>query len=83
MLYGVLAAGNSYHTISKSFCWEINCLSKYPIKFSRTPGETAKAIATYKETTNNKIPETADAIGSIQITILDPSTDRKVDYYNM
>ena len=75
-------AGNSYHIISKSLCGEISCLSKYLTTFSRTPGETAKAIATYKETTNNKIPQTADAIGSIQIEILDPSTDRKVEYYN-
>ena len=75
-------AGNSYHIISKSFCGEISCLSKHLIEFSRTPGETAKAIATYKETTNNKIPQTADAIGNIQITILDPSADRKIDYYN-
>ena len=36
----------------------------------------------YKKTTNNKIPQAADAIGSIQITILDSSTDRKVEYYN-
>ena len=79
---GVLVAGNSYHIISKSFCGEISCLSKHLIKFSRTPEETAKAIATYKETTNNKIPQTADAIGSIQITILDLSTDPKIDYYN-
>ena len=68
-------AGNSYHIISKSFCGEISCLC-------RTPGETAKAIATYKETTNNKIPLTGNPIGSIQITILDPSTDCKIDYYN-
>ena len=74
--------GNSYHIISESFCGEISCLSKHLIKFCRTPGETAKAIATYKETTNKKIPQTADPIGSIQITILDPSTDRKMNYYN-
>ena len=52
------------------------------MKFSRTPGETAEAIAAFKETTNDKIPQAAGAIGSIHITILDPSTDCKVDYYN-
>ena len=52
------------------------------MKFSRTPGETAEAIAAFKETTNNKIPQAAGAIGSIHIIILDPSTDHKVDYYN-
>ena len=59
LLYGVLAAGNSYHSISKRFCGKISCLSKYLLKFSRTPGEPAKAIATFKEPTNNKIPQTA------------------------
>ena len=72
LLYGILAAGNSFHSISKSFCGDISCLEKYLIKFSRTPGETAEAIAAFKETTNNKIPQAAGAIGSIHITILDP-----------
>ena len=44
-------------SITKSICAEISRLSKYFIKFSRTPGGTAKAIATFKETTNCKIPQ--------------------------
>ena len=42
-------------------CCKIDCgkhyrLSKYLIKFPRTPTGTAKAIATFKETVNCKIP---------------------------
>ena len=69
-------------SITKSFCAEISRLSKYFIKFSRTPGGTAKAIATFKETTNCKIPQALGAIDGVHITILSPHTDRKVDYYN-
>ena len=48
-------------------CWKIDCgkhyrLSKYFIQFPKTPSRTAKAIATFKETTNCKIPQ---AIGAI------------------
>ena len=59
-----LATGNSYRSVSKrfavgkstavsitkSFCAEIIHLSKYAIKFPRTPSRTAKSIATFKET---------------------------------
>ena len=52
----------------KNICyWKIDCgkhyrLSKYFIKFPRTPSGTAKAIATFKETTNCKIPQAVGAI---------------------
>ena len=36
-------------SIAKSFCAEISHLSKYFIKFWRTPSGTAKAIATFKK----------------------------------
>ena len=47
--------------------WKIDCgkhyrLSKYFIKFPRTSSGTAKAIATFKETTNYKIPQAIVAI---------------------
>ena len=71
-----LAIGNSYRgllkmfavgkstalNIRKSFCAEISRLSNCFIKFPRTPSGTAKAIATFKETTNCKIPQAVDAI---------------------
>ena len=69
-------------SITKSICAEISRLSKYFIKFSRTPGGTAKEIATFKETTNCKIPQALGAIDGVHITILSPHTDSKVDYYN-
>ena len=48
-------------------CCKINSgkhcpLSKYFIKFPRTPSGTAKAIATFKETSNCKIPQAVGAI---------------------
>ena len=46
-------------------CWQIgkhHRLSKYFIKFPRTPSGTAKAIATFKETTNCKIHQAVGAI---------------------
>ena len=48
-------------------CWKIDCgryyrLSRYFIKFPRTPSGTAKAIDTSKETTNCKIPQAVSAI---------------------
>ena len=48
-------------------CLKIDCgkhyrLSKYFIKFPRTPSGTVKAIVTFKETTNCKIPQTVGAI---------------------
>ena len=52
----------------KNICyWKIDCgkhyrLSKYFIKFQRTLSGTAKAIATFKETTNCKIRQAAGAI---------------------
>ena len=77
------AVGNSTAvSITKSFCPEISCLSKYFIKFPRTPSGTAKAIATFKETTNCKIPQAVGAIDDVHITILSPHTDSKLDYYN-
>ena len=69
-------------SITKSFCAEISCLSKYFIKFPRTPNGTVKAIVTFKETTNCKIPQAFGAIDDIHITILSPHTDSKVYYYN-
>ena len=47
--------------------WKIDCgkhyrLSKYFIEFPRTSSGTAKAIATFKETTNCKIPQAVGAI---------------------
>ena len=91
-----LATGNSYGSVSKTFavgkstavsitkrfCAEISRLSKYFIKFPRTPSGTAKAIATFKETTNCKIPQAVGAIDGVRITILSLHTDSKVDYYN-
>ena len=47
---------------SKIDCGKYYRLSKYFIKFPRTPSGTAKAIATFKETTNCKIPQ---AVGEI------------------
>ena len=69
-------------SITKSFCAEISRLSKYFIKFPRIPSRTAKAIATFKETTNCKIPQAVGAIDGVHITILSPHTDSRVDYYN-
>ena len=52
----------------KNICyWKIDCgkhyrLSKYFIKFPRTSSGTDKAIATFKETTNCKIPQDVGAI---------------------
>ena len=52
----------------KNICyWKIDCgkhyrLSKYFIKFSRTSSGTAKAIASFKETANCKIPQAFSAI---------------------
>ena len=69
-------------SIAKSFCAEISHLSKYFIKFWRTPSGTAKAIATFKKNNNCKIPQAVSAIDSVHITILSlQSTDSKVDYY--
>ena len=53
--------------LKKICCSNIDCgkhyrLSKYFIKFPRTASGTAKAIATFKETTNCKIPQ---AVGEI------------------
>ena len=74
------AVGNSTAvSITKSFCPEIRCLSKYFIKFPRTPSGTAKAIATFKETTNCKIPQAVGAMDDVHITILSPHTDSKLD----
>ena len=47
-------------------CWKIDCgkhyrLWKYFIKFPRTPSGTAKVIATFKETTNCRIPQAVGA----------------------
>ena len=52
-------------------CWQIgkhHRLLKYFIKFPRTPSGTAKAIATFKETTNCKVDQ---AVGAIWV----PGTD--------
>ena len=52
----------------KNICyWKIDCakhyrVSKYVIKFPRISSGTAKAIATFKETTNCKIPQAVGAI---------------------
>ena len=52
----------------KKICyWKIDCgkhnlPSKYFIKFPRISSGTAKAIATFKETTNCKIPQAVGAI---------------------
>ena len=37
-------------------------ISKYFIKFPRTPNGTDKAIATFKKTTNCEIPQAVSAI---------------------
>ena len=55
---------------------------KYFIKFLGTPSGTAKAIATFKETTNCKISQAVGAIAGVHITILSLYTDSKADYYN-
>ena len=65
-----------------SFCVEISRLSKYFIKFPRTPNGVAKAIFAFKETTDCKIPQTVGAIGDVLTTILSPHTDSKADGYN-
>ena len=91
-----LATGNSYRSVSKTFAVEkstaasitksfraeISRLSKYFIKFPKTPSGTAKAIAKFKETTNCKTLQAVGAIYSDHITTLSPHTDSKVDYYN-
>ena len=91
-----LATGNSYRSVSKtfavgkstavsitkSFCAEISRLSKYFIKFPRTPSRTAKAIVTFKETTNCKILQAIGTIDVVHIAILSTHTGSKVDYYN-
>ena len=59
----------------KNICyWKIDCgkhyrLSKYFIKFPRTSSGTAKAIATFKETTNCKIPQ---AVGLLELISHNP-----------
>ena len=50
-------------------CWKIDCgkhyrLSKFFIELPRTPSGTAKAVATFKETTNCKIPHAVGAMWS-------------------
>ena len=57
-------------------CWKIDCgkhyrLSKYFYQISETPIGTAKAIATFKETTNCKIPQAVGAVWA-------PGTDNPV-----
>ena len=69
-------------SITRSFCAEIIRLSKYFIKFPRTPNGVAKAIFAFKETTDCKIPETVGAIGDVLLTIISPHTGSKVDGYN-
>ena len=63
VLYGVYPTA----TLQKHLLLEIDCdkhyrLSKHFIKFPRTSSGTAKAIATFKETTNCKIPQAVSAI---------------------
>ena len=65
-----LATGNSYCNAFKNICCcKIGCgkhyrLLKYFIKFPRTPSGTAKATATFKETTDCKIPQAVRTIGA-------------------
>ena len=64
----------------KTICYcKIDCgkhyhLSKYFIKFPRTSSGTAKAIATFKETTKCKIPQ---AVGAIWASGTDFSYNRE------
>ena len=51
------------------------------MKFPRIPRGTAKAIATFKEITNCKIPQAVGVIDDIHKIILDPSARWKLDYY--
>ena len=58
-------------------CKKIDCrkryrLSKYFIKFPRTPSGTAKAIATFKETTNCKIPQAVGGIWHLKLISHNP-----------
>ena len=58
-----LATGNYYRSASgKIDCGKHYRLLKNFIKFPRTPSGKAKAIATFKETTNYKILQAVDAI---------------------
>ena len=62
-----LATGNSYRSASKTFAVGKLIManieiSKYFIKFPRTPSGTDKAIATFKKTTNCEIPQAVSAI---------------------
>ena len=47
---------------SKIDCVKYYRLSKYFITFPRTPSGTAKAVVTFKETSNCKIPQAVGAI---------------------
>ena len=87
-----VATGSSYYKVSKTFpvwkstavsvtksyCVEIGRLSKSFIRFRRTQSGTAKAIVTFKETTNLKNPQAVGAIDGVHIKILSQDTDRKL-----
>ena len=67
LLYGVQRLGTPTAALQNICYWKIDSgkhyrLSKYFIEFPRTPTGTARAIATFKETTNCKIPQVVGAI---------------------
>ena len=71
VLYGVKHdSGFLPQHFKNIYYWKINCgkhyrLLKYIIKFRRTSSGTAKAIATFKETTNCKIRQAVDVIWAL------------------
>ena len=71
VLYGVKHdSGFLPQHFKNIYNWKINCgkhyrLLKYFIKFRRTSSGTAKAIATFKETTNCKIRQAVDVIWAL------------------
>ena len=75
---GVLAAGKSQHFLK--LLWRNKLFIKIFHQSSKNPRATAKAIATFKETTNCKIPHTAGVIDDVHIMIMDPNAYSKIDY---
>ena len=91
-----LATGNSYGSIAKNFavakstaveitkgfCKCITEMASDFIVFPKTEGETAEAIIRFAEFSNCKIPQVVGAIDGVQIEVIGPRNDSKVDYLN-
>ena len=90
-----LSTGNSFRTVSKTFaigkssavsikrefCSEIFRLSADFIKFPISQLDTAKAIETFKQECDCKIPQVLGAIDGTHIFIQTPENDQKYDYF--